>query len=386
MSEMVKAAVLVEPGRIEMQEFPMPKPEKGGAVGKMILSGICGTDKHSFQGETLQNAGTAAETEIALPLIQGHENLFVITDIDEEGSKNLEWEGEILKPGDRVTMCPDVVCGKCWYCKHFPTYPWCDDTKFCYGNTRSCKQAPHLFGGFAESIYIVPGTRLYKVPDEMPDEMAVLAEIMCVAYSLDKAKEFNSFAMEGFNFDDTFVIQGCGPLGLAHLIKARMMGAGKIIVTDVSDYKLNLAKEFGADIVINSSRTTEEERVELVREQTCGRGADVVIECVGRPFVVTEGLRMLRRAGMYIEVGNYVDCGSLEINWNIICTKNLRIVGMCNHAHTGYRATMDMMLRTRDQFPWEKFVSHKYPLEQAQQALLKSMAPDSMKVTIAPGL
>jgi len=76
--------------------------------------------------------------------------------------------------------------------------------------------------------------------------VAVLTEVMCVTWTLDKAKEFNSFSLEGFNFNDTVVVQGVGPLGLAHVIKARMMGAGKIIVTDISDYRPRLAKEFGA--------------------------------------------------------------------------------------------------------------------------------------------
>lgn len=384
MGEMVRAAVLVEPGKMEIREFPKPKPKKGAAVARMVMSGVCGTDKHSYRGETKQYAGTAAETDIALPLIQGHENVMIIEEIDEEGSKNLEFHGEILKPGDKVTMCPDVICGKCFYCKHFPTYPWCDHMQFCYGNTRSCKDAPHLYGGFSEYIYIEPGTRLYKIPEGLPDRVAVLTEVMCVTYTLDKAKEFNSFSMEGFNFDDTIVIQGAGPLGLAHVIKARMMGAGKIIVTDVSDYKLQLAKEFGADIALNVNKTTEAERIELVMQETRGLGADLVAECVGRPFVVAEGLNMLRKAGMYLEPGNFVDCGGTELNMHIICSKNLRIVGMCNHAHTGYRPSMDMMLRTLHQFPWEKFVSHIFPLEQTEQGILTSMGDESMKVVIAP--
>lgn len=293
MKTMVKAAVLVEPGHIEIREFPMPKLGKGAAIAKVKLAGVCGTDKHSYKGESVQYKGTANEIDIPYPIIQGHENVLVIEEIDDEGSRKLDYDGNILKPGDRVTMCPDVVCGECWFCKNIPSYPWCNEMLFSYGNMRSCNDGKHLYGGFSEYIYIEPGTRLYKVPDELPDEMAVLTEVLCVAYTLDKAKEFNSFSLEGFNFGDTMVIQGMGPLGLAHLIKARMMGAGKIIATDISDYKLNLAKEFGADIVLNVNKTTEEERVDLVMQETDGRGADLAVECVGQPHVVPEGLRML---------------------------------------------------------------------------------------------
>jgi len=384
MAKMVKAAVLVEPGRIEIQEFPMPKLGKGAAIGRMVMAGVCGTDKHTYKGESVQNKGTKNEIQIPYPIIQGHENVLIIEEIDREGSLNLEYDGNILKPGDRVTMCPDVVCGKCWYCKNMPSYPWCEKLQFSYGNMRSCLDGNHLYGGFAEYIYIEPGTRLYKIPDALPDKVAVLTEVLCVTWTLDKAKEFNSFSLEGFNFNDTVVVQGVGPLGLAHVIKARMMGAGKIIVTDISDYRLNLAKEFGADLAINVKNTTEEERVELVMQETRGRGADIVVECAGIPSVVPEGLRMLRKAGMYLEPGNFVDTGGVTLNIHEICAKNLRIVGMCNHTHNSYQACMEMMVRSLDWFPWDKFVSHVYPLAQAEEAIKKGMAEDSMKVVIAP--
>lgn len=386
MAKMVKAAVLVEPGRIELQEFEMPKLGKGAAIAKMVMSGVCGTDKHSYKGESVQNKGTKNEIQIPYPIIQGHENVLIIEEIDREGSLNLDYDGNILKPGDRVTMCPDVVCGKCWYCKNMPTYPWCEKMQFTYGNMRSCNEGNHLYGGFSEYIYIEPGTRLYKIPDGLPDKVAVLTEVICVAWTLDKAKEFNSFSLEGFNFNDTIVIQGVGPLGLAHVIKARMMGAGKIIVTDISDYRLNLAKEFGADIALNSKNTTEEERIEMVMQETNGRGADLVMECVGIPSVVPEGLRMLRKAGMYMEPGNFVDTGSVSLNIHEICAKNLRIIGMCNHAHNAYRPCMEMMERSLNWFPWDKFVSHIYPLAQTEEAIKKGMAQDSMKVVVAANM
>lgn len=386
MKKSVMAAVLTKPGRIELREFPYPKLEKGSAICRVLLSGVCGTDKHSFQGESVQYKGTENEIDIPLPIIQGHENVMVIEEIDSEAAMALDFDGNLLKVGDRVTMCPDVVCGSCWYCKNFPTYPWCEHMQFSYGNMRSCNDGQHLYGGFAEYIYIEPGTRLYKVPDGLPNSMAVLTEVLCVTGTLDKAKEFNSFSLEGFNFNDTIVIQGCGPLGLAHVIKARMMGAGKIIVTDTSDFKLNLAKEFGADIVLNTKKTLEDERVSLVMQNTHGRGADLVVECVGRPFVVPEGLKMLRKAGMYLEPGNFVDCGETPINIHEICSKNLRIVGMSNHTHVGYRAHMEMMERSMSMFPWDKFISHSFSLTEAEEAIKTSMTDNSMKVLIDPNI
>jgi L-iditol 2-dehydrogenase len=163
-----------------------------------------------------------------------------------------------------------------------------------------------------------------------------------------------------------------------------MMGAGKIIATDISDYKLELARAFGADIALNVNKTTEDERVELVRQNTGGRGADLCVECVGRPHVVNGGASDAAQGRMYLEPGNFVDCGSTPINIHEICSKNLRIRGMCNPAHTGYQDSMDMMLRTLHKFPWTRFISHVFPLDHAGEALIKSLEGNSMKVLIKP--
>jgi len=384
MDTMVKAAVLVEPWKMEIREFPMPKPERGAAICKSIMSGVCGTDKHTYRGESTFYKGTKNEIRIPYPIIQGHENVMEIVEIDEEGSKNLEFDGNILKVGDRVTMCPDVVCQHCWYCRNMPTFPICEHMIMGYGHMRSCNDGKHLYGGFSEYVYIEPGTRLYKIPDGLPDRVAVLTEPMCVTWTLDRASAMAQWPVEGFNFNDTVLVQGVGPLGLSHVIKARMMGAGKIIVTDIDEYRLNLAKEFGADVTINSSKTTEDERVDLVCQETGGRGVDVAVECVGRPFVFPEGIRMLRKSGTYLEPGNYVDCGTVPINIHEICSKNLRIMGFSNHAHNAYKPMMEMMLRNLSKFPWEKFVSHEFKLDDADLAVRTSMSPGSMKVVIEP--
>jgi len=386
MKSMVKAAVMEAPGRMVIHELPRPKLEEGAAIGRMLYSGICGTDKHSYKGESSQYAGTANAFEIPYNIIPGHENAFVIEEISAEGAKNLEFDGQILKPGDKVVMCCDVVCGNCWYCKNIASYPWCDNMQFTYGTKRPITYSKGLYGGFAEYIYVEPGTRLFKIPEGLPDDVASMAEVMAITYSLDKAKEFNSFSMEGFNFNDPIVIQGMGPLGITHLMKARQLGAGKIIVTDISDYKLNLAKEFGADITLNVGKTTEEERIEIVKQETNGRGPSIVLECVGHPSVVNEGLHMLRKSGMYIVLGHFVDAGNASINIHEICAKSLRIVGMYNHSHNCYRDTMEMMLRTLDDVPWHKFFSHVFPLDQADEAMKVSMTEESMKVLINPNI
>jgi len=385
MADMVKAAVLTAPGTIGVQTFPYPELPKGGAIIRTELSGICGTDKHTFKGEVRQYAGTAQEITTPFPIIQGHENVGIIEEITPEGARKLEYDGQELKVGDRVVMCPDTTCGDCWFCRHIPDYPWCNDIRS-YGNSFSCANPPHLFGGFSQYMAITDKVKLYKVPEGMKPEVAVFAEIFDVAYTLDKAKEMYAFDGEGFAFGDTVAILGAGPLGIMHLIKARMLGADKIIMTDTSQFRLDIAKAFGADVVMCTADTTEDERVERVKEITGGRGADVVVECAGEPEAFPEGLRMVRKSGVFIIVGNFVDVGrSIEFKPHEICAKNVRIIGMSNHSLSGYGPSMRMMQRYQDMYPFEKLITHRYALEDAHEAMLKAMDySSSMKVVMDP--
>ena len=252
MSERVRAAVLVAPGRYEVQEFPRPALADGAALVRMEMSGICGTDKHTYAGETKQYAGTPAETDTPFPIIQGHENVGVIEEITPTAAERLEFYGQPLAVGDRVTHCPDVVCGRCYFCTHVQGYVWCDSSQ-CYGNSFTSAAPPHLLGGWAEYLYLRPDTFVYKVPDGLSPRVAVLAELMACTASLDKLKEFSSYALEGFNSGDTVMVIGAGPLGLLHVAKADMMGAGQIIASDLSAYRLDWARRCGADETLDVS-------------------------------------------------------------------------------------------------------------------------------------
>jgi threonine dehydrogenase-like Zn-dependent dehydrogenase len=375
----VLAATLIKPGHYEIREFPLPEPAPGCVIVKMEMSGICGTDKHTFQGYTTQYG----DRKLEFPIIQGHENVGTIAAIGGNGEYN-DFEGIPLRVGDRVVVGANVACGQCYYCRHDFPYYCCEKTTD-YGNNLSAKHPPHLFGGWSQYMYILPGSFLVKVPDDLPSEVAVLTEIFAVSVGLDRAKQMSAFPNESFRFDDTVVVLGVGPLGMCFLMKARMLGAGTIITVDLSDYRLNFAKRLGADHTINVGNTSKAERLQIVKDFTGGRGADMVIECAGVPQAVPEGLEMLRVSGLLVEAGNFSDLGEISLSpHRHLCAKNARILSVGGEEPAAYGPSMRQMVRYMKQYPLREFVTHRFGLKDVEAAMQKSMEAESMKVVLEP--
>ena len=375
----VLAATLVEPGRYELREFPLPEPEPGCVLVKMELSGICGTDKHTYQGYTTQYG----ERKLEFPIIQGHENVGTIAAIGGNG-RYTDFEDVPLRAGDRVVIGANISCGECYYCRHDFPYYCCEKTRD-YGNNLSAKNPPHLFGGWSQYIYILPGSFLVKVPDDLPSEVAVLAEIFAVTVGLDRAKQMSAFPNESFRFDDTVVVLGAGPLGMCFLMKARMLGAGTVIAVDLSEYRLNFAKRLGADYVVNAAEMSKADRLRFVKDLTHGRGADVVIECAGVPQAVPEALEMLRVSGLLVEAGNFSDLGEVSFSpHRHLCAKNARVLAVGGEEPAAYGPGLRQMARYLKHYPLQEFVTHRFALRDVEAAVQQSIAPESMKVVLEP--
>lgn len=382
MAETVKAVVLVEPERLEIQEFPKPSLEEGALFVKMTMSGICGTDKHGYKGEAVQYAGTPREIRGPYPAIPGHENVGVVVEARHpRAGKIVDFYGKEVAEGDRIIISPDILCGKCYWCRHTYGYTWCDNIKS-YGHLDS-SIPPYLFGGWSELMYVFPGSHIYKISDDVSDPIAVLAEPMAVTYSLDIAKGHSSMPNEGFSSGDTVVVFGVGPLGLCHVIKSRLLGAGNIVAIDKSEYRLNFVKEFGATHTLNVDETTPGERKQFIADLTDGRGTDVVIECAGVPVVMIEAIEMLRQGGTFVEVGHFVDTGDIQLNpHRHLCAKNIRLLGQMNLAYTGMIPSVNLLMANRAKYNFDKIVTHKFHFTESLEGLFQSMKPDSMKVII----
>ena len=377
----IRAAVIHAPGRFAVEGFPEPDPGPGAVLLRMHFSGICGTDKHTWRGESLQYAGTDHERQAAYPLICGHENVGVIEAIG-PGEPPIDADGRTLGIGDRVVPAPNLTCGRCRFClgQGYPYYlcTALDD----YGNSLTCAEPPHLFGGWSELMYLLPGTRLFRVPEALPSELAALTELLAVTNGLDRARALPG---NGFGFGDTVLVLGVGPLGLMHLAKAELLGAGALIAVDVMAERLEHARAFGADLVLDASSTTAGERLEFVRAATGGLGADVVCSCSGQASSLIDALDLVRPGGTVIEAGAFVDMGPVAINPNSqVCIKGVTILGVGGETLDQYQPALEMMTRHRDRLPFARAITHRVPLEGVGDALELAQTGAAMKVLVSP--
>jgi len=207
---------------------------------------------------------------------------------------------------------------------------------------------------------------------------------MAMTHGVEKAQALLGL-MGATGFANAVAVLGVGPLGLCHLIKAKLLGAGTLIATDRFPSRLALAREFGATLTMVLGETDTAERLARARALTCGLGPDIVIACSGFPDTFIEALRMVRAGGVVIEAGTFVDMGPVGINPNSdICTKNVSVLGIGGETATSYLPSMRLMAANLGRLPLERIVTHRMPLERAQEAVELAQTDSAMKVVIAP--
>lgn len=378
----VRAAVMLGPGEMEIREYPFPKVETDSAIIKVEMCGVCGTDKHIYQGDSTEIRGKSF-----FPMINGHEVIGTIVEVGDHAASHMEAASQQLKVGDRVAVAVEVNCGKCWYCKNHYDNATCANQVMAYGVHPTVDEPPHLRGGFAEYMYIFPNSVLFKIPKDMPTDVAVFVEEMAVAYSsLARATQPYPAIGEGFGPGDSAAILGNGPLGILHGAMARIHGCGLTIATDLADYRLDYAKKFYADHTINATRTSSTERIAQVLDLTDGLGPDLVIESAGEPAVFIEALEMVRKGGTVIEVGNWVDRGE-TVPLNVmkhITSKNVHIHSMY-HCGNVWGRILKLMQRYAERVPFQELISHRMGLAEIVESMAIVQDPNKcMKVEVIP--
>lgn len=368
---MVKAAVLKSDKNIEIEDFPKPENIKDGILIKILSVGVCGTDPHIFNGE---RAG------VNHPVIMGHEICGVIENI---GKRYESISYDSFNVGDRITIVPGTTCKKCYYCKTFPHMEnYCLQRRI-YGVTMKSDQPPHLFGGFSEYLYLLPGFWAYKIPESITDDVGSLAEPLAVAIrSVERGMMPGlPYVSMGPGIGSNVVVQGAGTIGILTTLVAKLMGFN-VITLDKIDLRLKMVKEFGASKVLDIKNLTKEERIQAVKEQTNGIGADLVIECTGELDAFEEGIEMLRRGGRYVEMGNFADVGFSKIKPNFICRNDIEIVGSVISPPQNFKKAI-YILKNYD-YPFEKLITHKLGIDDAEKAIKNVAERKGIKTVIKP--
>lgn len=363
----VRAAVLPAPGLPpEVRLYPLPDLEPGAALLRTTASEVCGTDVHLWHGRL---------TGVPYPLIPGHVSLGEVAAIN--GSVT-DVDGNAILVGQIVTFL-DVhrTCNNCWYCLVAKATTRCPHRRV-YGITYGPDDAPGLTGGWSEYIYLRPGTKIIPLAEGVtPDAW--------IGGGCGLPTAVHAIELARIQLGDRVLIQGSGPVGLSACALARLSGAGWVGVIGAPRGRLDAAERMGADWTLDITHSTPEARTRLVREQTGGRGADIVIEATGNPAAVLEGCEMAREAGRYILVGQYTDNGPVELNPHLhINRKHLDMRGCWGSDFSHVYRAMQIAARFGGQVDWSALISRRYGLDEVAAALQDVEARRVVKAVIVP--
>ncbi len=377
-SEKIRVATFDGPGADPViREVPWPKVPPQAALIQIGACGVCGTDQHILKGHWPK--------PLPWPFTLGHELAGVVVEIGSE--LKTDFMGKPIGVGSKLMLPPLMPCGHCDWRLHYPEQANKCLTPVYYGRYLGFEKPPHLWGGWAEYVYVdlgeLPGTKIYKLPDDMSLLLGTLSEPLtsCI-------RAFNrAVKAGGFKWNDTVVIQGTGPIGILAIAAAQEMGAGRVIAVGAPEEpRLKLAREFGAEATVNIEEVTSpEERIRRVRDIVGGYGADLVMDCSGHPTAGPEGIEFLRDGGTYVEMGQFTDAGSIMTSWHRICTKDINLLGSWAFTANDLPLGVDMLYKARDTYPWRKMQTlFPFTEEGVKDAVAQAMAMKTVKSTIVP--
>ena len=267
---MQKGAFMRGIDKMVIKEIPVPEIGKKEVLVSLEYVGICGSDVHYFHN----GCCGSYKVDLSEDYMLGHECAGTIVKVGEEVER--------LKVGDRVALEPGITCGECEQCKS-GHYNLCPDVVFL---------ATPPVQGCNEEYIAFPENMCFKLPDNVSTKEGALIEPLSVG--------FYASEQGGVKTGDTVVILGSGCIGLVTLLACKAHGAGKIIVADLVEARMQKAIELGATEVINSGK---EDALKKIEELTNGRGADVVFETAGSPVTIAQTPFIVRRGGTITLVG-----------------------------------------------------------------------------------
>jgi len=343
---MMKAAMLHGVKDLRVEDVDVPGVGIGEVLVKIKAATTCGTDVKIYQRGYVEKI-------IKLPTIFGHEWAGEVVEV----GGNLDWP----KKGMRVRAGNSAPCLHCNMCQK--------------GKYNLCENMIWLWGAYAEYIKVPARTvlvNMQEIPSHVSFEEAAITEpLACVLHGVEEANA---------KLGDTVAVIGAGPIGLLHLLTVKKMGAEKVVVIDLVDERLSVAKELGADETINAGK---ENAVEKVQQLTGGYGADIVIEAIGSPVTWEQALRLARKGGTVLEFGGCPPGTEIKLNTEMLHYGELTVLGAFHTTPLHFRKALNLISsRTVDVRP---LVTKRMRLEDIKQAFeILSTSKNEIKIAIAP--
>ncbi len=335
----MKASFFMGNKTFEVREQEMPHAGKGEIVVQNMVCGVCGTDVHIHHGE----AGSA---DVTPPVVLGHEYSGIVTEVGEGVTS--------LRPGDHVTVDPNIYCGKCEHCRTGKKQ-LCESME-AIGVTRN--------GGFAE-YSVVPEAQAFLLAPELPMEFGAMAEpVACCLHGIDRAE-----IKEG----DTVCIVGGGAIGLIMVQLAKLAGAAKLILSEPNAKRREVGLKLGTDAAIDPM--VESEITPMLET------ADVVIECVGNLPAVQSAFRFAKKGANIVLFSVPKVDAKFELPLFDVYKKELTIKGSFVNPDTHGRA---VKLLNAGKLDFTDIITHKFPLEKMAEAIAMQMSEESIKVVVCP--
>lgn len=327
----MKAVYLIKKKEIRIEEVPVPEIKGSHEVLVRIKCvGICGSDIHYFLEGKIGNQ--IVEDKIIL----GHEAAGEVVEAGDEVKR--------LKPGDKVAIDPGISCGNCDLCKK--------------GKPNLCPYVeflgtPPVDGAFREYM-VMPEENLIKIPEGLGYEEGVLSEPLAIG--------LYGVKLSGMEVGDDVAVLGQGPIGLSVLFSAKMGGAKKIFVSDLLPPRLEMAKELGADNIINANN---EDVTAVIMKKTGERGVDIAYEAAGKPETFRQITEAARIGGKSVIFGIPSD-DKMEFSAHVVRRKELDIINVRRSAFTTSYA---LELMEKSDLPFSRLVTHRFALKDAEDVL-----------------
>ena len=357
--------MLTKLGHFDVNEYKLPEIGDDDILVKVEGCGVCGTDAHEFKRDPFG----------LIPVALGHEGTGEIVKMGKNVKKDSA--GKPLNIGDKVVTCMIF--------KDNPDITMFDLNKQNVGGADVYGLLPddennHFQGWFADYLVVKGGSTIFNVSDLDLDSRILIEPCAVLVHAVERAKTTGIL-----RFNSRVAVQGCGPIGLICIAVLRTMGIENIVAIDGEDKRLSFAMEMGATKTVNfKNYKGVEELAGAVSDAFGGYLADFAFQCTGSPVAHSNIYKFIRNGGGLCELGFFINGGDATINPHFdICSKEITTVGSWVYTLRDYATTFDFLKRAKGiGLPMSKLITHKFPLEQINEALETNLKMEGLKIAI----